>query len=372
VQLEMLGWNGFFAGQLASQVCPGVPGRVASAIRERFLVWTESGEVEAAISGRLRRSGSSWPAVGDWVALRSEAPIIDHVFARQTLLSRKHPGLAVHEQVLAANIDVLFIVSGLDRDFNERRIERYLVIAHQSGARPVILLNKADLAADYGIDLHQAVARLRLWSGVPVIPTCALTSWGEYVGAPGPGSSPTGLCSWGGGPAFETCEEINRLLWPGRTAALIGSSGVGKSTIVNRLLGESRQPANPVRPDDNRGRHTTTTRSMFIMPAGWFLIDMPGLREVQLWAAPEHLDASFEDVRELAAACRFRDCAHTTEPGCALRDAAIDQDRLANYQKMQRELDYLDRKADKRLMSETKARWKVMHKAMRNSSKEKW
>src|SRR5215472_11202727 len=138
----MLGWDGFFA----SQSCAGVPGRVVSATREWFVVWTEAGEVDAAISGNLRRSGSTWPAVGDWVALRPEAPVIQHVLERRTVLERKQPGRVMSEQVLAANIDVLFIVSGLDGDYNERRLERYLVVARQSGARPVIVLNKADLA----------------------------------------------------------------------------------------------------------------------------------------------------------------------------------------------------------------------------------
>jgi ribosome biogenesis GTPase len=147
---------------------------------------------------------------------------------------------------------------------------------------------------------------------------------------------------------------------------------VGKSTILNGLLGDQRQPTRAVRSEDDRGRHTTTARSMFMMHDGWLLIDMPGLREVQLWASAEQLDASFEDVRELAAGCRFRDCTHAGEPGCAVLDAGIDEDRLQNYQKMQRELDYLDRKADKRLMSETRARWKVIHKTMRNSSKQNW
>jgi len=339
VQLEMLGWNGFFAGQVRA----GVPGRVASAIRERFVVWTENGEVEAGVTGRLRRSGMGWPAVGDWVALREDAPVIEQVFERRTVLSRRQAGRAIEEQVLAANIDVLFIVSGLDHDYNERRIERYLVVARQSGARPVILLNKADLAGSYGIDLTGAIARLELWSGAPVVPLCALTS--------------EGLSGLGG------------QLAAGETAALIGSSGVGKSTIVNRLLGEGRQATREVRAGDNRGRHTTTTRSMFVMPGGWLLIDMPGLREVQLWASPDQLDASFDDVRELAVGCRFRDCSHASEPGCAVLEAGLDAARLGNYQKLQRELDYLDRKTDKRLMSETKARWKVIHKAMRKNPK---
>ena len=342
MQLEMLGWNGFFAGQ----VCAGVPGRVASAIRGRFQVWTENGEVEASVSGRLRKSGTMWPAVGDWVALCDDAPVIERVFERKTLLSRKQAGRAIEEQVLAANIDVLFLVSGLDHDYNERRIERYLVIARQSGARPVILLNKADLAESHGIDLADAMARLQLWSGVPVVPLCALS-----------GDDVSGL---------------DGLLAAGETAALIGSSGVGKSTIVNRLLGEQRQATHEVRTGDGRGRHTTTTRSMFLIPGGWLLIDMPGLREVQMWASPDQLDASFDDVRELAAGCRFRDCSHRGEPGCAVLEGGLDPARLGNYQKLQRELDYLERKTDKRLMSETNARWKVIHKAMRKNLKQGW
>jgi ribosome biogenesis GTPase len=191
----------------------------------------------------------------------------------------------MEEQVLAANIDALFIVSGLDRDYNERRIERYLVVARQSGARPIILLNKLDLAEQHGIDLSEAVARLHHWSGVPVLAVSATAGNG--------------------------IEGLTDLLAHGETAALIGSSGVGKSTLVNRLLGESRQIVGAVRSDDNRGRHTTAVRSMFMMPSGWLLIDMPGLREVQLWASPDQLDASFEDVREIAQACRFRDCTRT-------------------------------------------------------------
>ena len=342
MQLEKLGWNGFFA----SQACAGVPARVASATRERFLVWTENGEVEASVSGQVRRNGSTWPAVGDWVALRPDAPVIQQVFERRTVLSRKTSGRAMDEQVLATNIDALFIVSGLDGDYNERRIERYLVVARQSGARPVILLNKADLAEQYGIDVDAIVERLHDWSGAPVLAVSAA--------------------------AGDGLEGLADLLAQGETAALIGSSGVGKSTLVNRLLGQARQVIGEVRTGDDRGRHTTTVRSMFIMPGGWLLIDMPGLREVQLWATPEQLDASFEDVREIAQACRFRDCTHSDEPGCAVVAAGLDEDRLENYRKMQRELDYLDRKIDKRLMSETRARWKIIHKAMRKKTKDGW
>jgi ribosome biogenesis GTPase len=299
--------------------------------------------MEAGVSGRLRHASGSWPAVGDWVALRENRLVIEQVLERRTVLSRKQPGRALEEQVLAANLDVLFVVSGLDHDYNERRIERYLVVAQQSGARPVILLTKADLAESHGRDSAEIVARLHASTGVPVLGLNAL--------------------------AGEGLNELGGLVRPGETAALIGSSGVGKSTIVNALLGERRQATRGVRLGDGRGRHTTTARSLFMMPAGWLLIDMPGLREVQLWASVDKLDGGFDDVRELAESCRFRDCTHAGEPGCAVEASGLDPDRIGNYRKMQRELDYLERKTDKRLMSETRARWKVIHKAMRNHQK---
>jgi ribosome biogenesis GTPase len=339
VQLEKLGWNGFFA----SQACVGVPGRVALANRECFDVWTAVGETAATPGGNLRM-GPVWPAVGDWVVLRAEeAPVIESVLERRTVLSRKRPGRTTEEQALAANIDVLFIVSGLDGDYNERRIERYMVIARQSGARPVILLNKADLADERGIDLDEVVSRLQLWSGAVVLAISALAEQG--------------------------LQRLDLLMQPGETAALIGSSGVGKSSILNRLLGEDRQRTRAVRSGDDRGGHATTERSLFLMAAGWMLIDMPGLREIQLWALPEQIDAGFEDVRELALGCRFRDCTHTGEPGCAVLDSDIDAGRLENYRKMQRELEYLQRKTNKQLMSENKARWKAIHKSARKSGK---
>jgi len=339
VQLENFGWNGYFAIQQHR----GTPARIASASRDRFTVWSESGELQAVVSGEFRRDSSMWPAVGDWVALRPGTTVIEHIFERKTVLSRRQPGKSTQEQVLAANIDVLFIVCGLDRDFNERRIERYLVVAQQSGARPVILLNKADLNRTLPFDPDQIANRLSESTTAPVLLISAITGRG--------------------------IQELNDHVAQGETAALIGSSGVGKSTLVNLLLRQSRQSTGEVREDDHRGRHTTTVRSLFIVPSGWLLIDMPGLREVQLWASSDHLDASFEDIQQLADNCRFRDCAHSGEPGCAVADSAIDSCRLESYRKLQRELDYLDRTADKRLMSETKARWKAIHKAMRHHPK---
>ena len=342
MQLEDLGWSGFFA----AQQCPGVPARVAFASRDRFIVWTQTGEMEAVASGELRHNSPTWPAVGDWVSLRPGTAVIEHTFDRKTLLSRKQPGKLIQQQVLAANVDVLFIVSGLDRDFNERRIERYLVVAQQSGARPLILLNKSDLAESLHFDLGHILHRLTNSSGAPVLPVSAVTGHG--------------------------LQRLNDFIAPGQTAALIGSSGAGKSTLVNSLLGHRRQSTAEVREDDSRGRHTTTARCMFLMPTGWLLIDMPGLREVQLWASTNNLDSSFEDIQQLARSCRFRDCSHSGEPGCAIAESTIDPERLENYSKLRRELDYLDRKIDKRLMSETKSRWKVIHKAMRHHPKKQW
>lgn len=340
--LKEFGWNEFFSSQLAG----GTVGRVASANHGRFLVWTEAGDVDASVSGLLRRSSPIWPAVGDWVVLREDAEVIVKVLERKTKLSRKQPEREVREQVLAANIDVLFIVSGLDRDYNERRIERFLVMAQESGARPVVLLNKADLVGELGLDLDEVVSRTRkLCPGVTVAPLSAKSDHG--------------------------LDALPAFLAPGETAALIGSSGVGKSTILNRLLGDERQRTFAVRASDSRGRHTTTSRQIFVMPGGWLLMDLPGLREVQLWATseqlPGNLDASFDDIQQLALACRFRDCAHGGEPGCAVGAAGLEPARLANYLKMQRELAQLDRKTDPRLTKETRARSKTSQKPGRKN-----
>jgi ribosome biogenesis GTPase len=348
--LEDLGWTNFFASQL-STATPGMPGRVASANHGRFLVWTAEGEVEASVSGVLRKSGGLWPAVGDWVVLRSDDAVIDRVLTRKTCVSRKQPEREVREQVLAANIDVLFIVSGLDRDYNPRRIERFLVMANESGARPVVLLNKADLAPQLGLDLAGLVDGVQQMSAnLTVLSISALSD--------------------------DVLDSIPAQLTPGQTAALIGSSGVGKSTILNRLLGDNRQRTAAVRASDSRGRHTTTTRQLFSMPGGWLLMDLPGLREVQLWTnlsnagqPAENLEASFDDIQALAENCRFRDCTHGAEPGCAVTSAVLDPARLANFKKMQKELAHLEQKANPRLAKETRAKWIAIEKSVRQHPK---
>lgn len=342
MSLQELGWDDFFANQLSH----GIPGRVVSAVREHFLVWTEASEVEARAAGHLRQAEEEedWPCVGDWVVLRDNAPVIERVMERKTKLSRRQPGKQVREQVLAANLDVLFIVSGLDRDYNPRRIERYLVLAQESGARPVILLNKMDLAAELNIDVENIIAEIReITLDDAVLPISALSG--------------------------QSLEAITAFVSSGETAVLIGSSGVGKSTILNGLLGQEVQQTQAVRADDNGGRHTTTRRELFRMPGGWLLMDLPGLREVQLWTDVEQLDHSFEDIHSLAQSCRFRDCSHRDEPGCAVQNSGIDPGRLANYQKLQRELAYLERKTDLRAAREQRQKWKAIEKSVRAANK---
>lgn len=335
MNFEAIGWAHYAPETAPDPAC----GRVALVHREHCIVWTPNGEVTATISGHLRHLDQDLPCVGDWVILR-EGTVISQVLPRRTQLSRKEPGKRLREQVLAANMDLLFIVSGLDRDYNPRRLERYLVLAHESGARPVVLLNKADLRGDVA-----DVVRLteRHAPGVPVFALSALERRG--------------------------LEAIARTAGPGQTAALIGSSGAGKSTIVNALLGETRQRTTDVREADSKGRHTTTHRELIRMPGNWLLMDLPGLRELQLWADPERIDTAFADIAELAERCRFRDCSHHEEPSCAVRDAGLDPDRLQSYRKLQRELNYLELQTDIHRQCETRKKWNAIEKDIRRHPK---
>ena len=281
--LEDLGWDAFFAEPFREHAGRGcVAGRVASAEREVYLVWTAAGEVRAEPAGRLRHDTAAargLPAVGDWVALRAapagDAATVVDVLPRKSAFSRKSAGNETREQVVAANVDTLFLVCGLDRDFSPRRIERSLVLAGESGATPVVLLNKADACADHEARLHEDAARLAAPS-VPVHVVSALTGAG--------------------------LDALAVFLRRGRTVALVGSSGVGKSTLVNRLVGRDVQATREVRARDGRGQHATTRRELVRLPGGALLVDTPGWRELQLWAEGAGLDQAFEDVAELAAA----------------------------------------------------------------------
>jgi ribosome biogenesis GTPase len=251
--------------------------------------------------------------------------------------SRRTAGNLADEQVIASNVDIAFLVAGLDGDFNLRRLERYLAVAWSSGVTPVVVLNKADVARDLE---ERLLAVEGVAPGVPVVVLSALT--GDHVADVGP------------------------FLGAGRTAVVLGSSGVGKSTLVNALLGEARQATAAVRGDDSRGRHTTTHRELFALPGGALLIDTPGIRSLEVAGADEGVEAAFDDIIDLAATCRFSDCRHEGEPGCAIRAAieagTLSEDRLESQRKLERELAHAERKGDPRAAAEERRKWRLIHK----------
>ena len=304
MNLESLGWREYFSEQLDDPDL--IPGRVVVTHREGYIVETEAGSVTSPLSGNFRRDSKLWPTTGDWVLLGSGGAI-ERVLQRQTLISRKTPGRAFDEQVLAANVDVLFVVAGLDLDFNPRRLERYLVLAQKGGVRPVLVLNKADLHTDL-VAAERAVRSVS--GGCPILAMSASEGWGVDA----------------------LLEQVSR----NETAALAGSSGVGKSTIINRLLGQERQATQAVQEDGSRGRHTTTTRELIAMPQGWLLMDLPGIRELQMLAGEEVVKDTFDDVAAAAENCRFRDCSHTGEPGCAVA-GSIPAERAEAFHKLRSE-----------------------------------
>lgn len=342
MKLENLGWNAHWREAFAPFADTLIPGRVRIAYRDSFEVWTEHGERTATPSGKMRLGGD-WPVTGDWVALTPGGDRIEAVLARRTAFVRRDPGEAMRPQVIAANADVALLVMALDHDYNLRRLERYLYLSTVSGARPVIVLNKTDLCDD----LEARCRACERWA--PVVAMSALT--GEGLGA------------------------LLQHVEPGETAVLLGSSGAGKSTLANRLRGFEAMRTQPVREHDSRGRHTTTHRELIALDLGWLLMDVPGLRELQLWNAPDALDQTFADVAELAAGCRFRDCGHRDEPGCAVRRALeegrLDGGRWRNYGKLERELAHLEREADPAAKAAEKLRWKAIHKEQRRKHKEK-
>ncbi len=348
--LEELGWSPFFAEAWVDLALEGrVPARVVVAHTRVLRVRGAEGERFAEASGGLRRAARApqdRPAVGDWVALRlrpgAGRALVDVVLPRRTAFVRRAAADLTGQQVLAANVDTVFLVMGLDRDYNPRRIERALVLAWESGADPVVLLNKADLCDDV------AARRAEIEAAAPGVPVRVIAA-----------------------KEGEGLEALSPWLERGRTVALLGSSGVGKSTIVNRLLGEERQRTREVRESDQRGRHTTTHRELVALPTGGLLLDTPGLRELQLWATEEGLATAFEDLEALAPRCRFRDCAHQSEPGCAVRAAVeageLPEKRLASYLKLRAELRSLEVRESPLLQREELARWRsIIKSAKRN------
>ena len=339
-----LGWSPFFENQLASGDRSRYSlGRILEERKNSYVLLTEDGRDQlASIAGKLRHEASGrgrLPAVGDWVcvAARSEEgrATIHRVLERRTAISRKEAGFTVDEQVLAANVDTVLVMTSLNQDFNPRRIERYLALVAESGARPVVLLTKSDLC----VEPAQAVADVeRVAASVPMHVVSALEGRG--------------------------LDALTAYFAPGQTAVLLGSSGVGKSTLVNRLLGEERQPVRDIRSHDDRGRHATTSRQLLFLPGGGMVIDTPGIRELQLWRADEGLAQTFPDVEDAASRCRFTDCGHDAgTPGCAVQSAiesgALAADRVANFLKVGRELTALARRQDTKMQRAEDKRWKA-------------
>lgn len=309
-EMNDLGFRPFFEEQI--QDGDALVGRIAAEHRGGFVVWSSQGDGPARLAGRLSRTlqVESLPGVGDWVTLTSTpdpdgVALIDRVLTRQTVFLRGAAGRPSRGQVVAANVDVVFVVCGLDGDYNIRRIERYAARVWASGARPVVLLNKADLCETVEARVAEVEAAC---PGVDVLATSASRS--------------------------EGLAPIAAVIGPGGTAAFVGSSGAGKSTLINRLLGEERLATREVRADDSRGRHTTTHRQLFVLPGGGLVIDTPGMRELQLFD-DAGLDRVFSDVEACAERCRYRDCNHHGEPGCAVREAidagTLAEDRVAHY-----------------------------------------
>lgn len=317
-----------------------VIGRVALEHKRTYRLLTEYGELLAEVSGKLRFDAlgrEDFPAVGDWCVLKARpdegrATIIS-ILPRKSKFSRKVAGKTTDEQIVATNIDTVFLVNALNQDFNVRRIERYLLATWESGANPVIVLNKADLCQD----IEKKVTEVESVAlGVPII----VISCEEGKGV----------------------EKLEQFLSQGQTVALLGSSGVGKSTLTNLLVGRDLQEVQDVRLGDDRGRHTTTARELIVIPNKGVLIDTPGMRELQLWEADQGIDHSFRDIEELAEKCQYRDCSHEKEPNCAVKNAietsVLDQKRYNNYVKLQKELAYVERKSNMKAQLEEKKKWK--------------
>jgi ribosome biogenesis GTPase len=325
ITLQALGWDDLLEDRFHPFREKGLePGRIAVEDKHHYVLITPQGELTGQVAGKmLHRAGTAadLPKVGDWVAfskLPDEAKgVIQHVLPRATKLSRKTPGRETEEQVLATNIDMAFIVQGFDRPLNCGLLHRHLAMVLESGAKPLIVLNKADLAEDAGQRVREAE---QVAQGVRVVALSAKTGQGVDL--------------------------LRECIRPGQTIVLIGSSGVGKSTLINALCGEEVQPTAEVRESDAKGRHTTSWRELVLLPDGGLVIDTPGMRELQMWMANEGMREGFSDLDALAVGCRFRDCAHTVEKGCAVLEAVANgrlaRERYEGYLKLKRELAYLE------------------------------
>jgi ribosome biogenesis GTPase len=358
-RLQELGWDGAWEARFreeagGEEAAQGwLPGRVSAESHGLYRVLVEDGEFLAQVAGRVRHGAAGRrgiPAVGDWVAValrraQGRASIV-RLLPRRTALVRKVAGRAMEVQILAANLDTVFVVTSLNRELNLRRIERYLALAWESGAEPVVLLTKADLCPEPAV----VVAEVELRA---------------------PGVSVHALSAVAG----EGLQAVRGHLRSGRSAAFIGSSGVGKTTLLNALLGAERLAVGAIRGTDDRGRHTTTARQLVVLPGGGVVVDTPGMREIQLWESDSGLAQAFGDLTALAAGCRFRDCRHRGEPGCAVEAAlaagALPQERLENHRKMEAELKFQAARTDEQVRREEKQRVKALCKAQKRLYRER-
>ncbi|MFJ7649465.1 ribosome small subunit-dependent GTPase A [Lysinibacillus sp. NPDC097279] len=356
MNLTTLGFSTYFEEQLTafkeeSKLANCVPARVTLEHKHSYRVLAEEGEWLATVAGHFAYTSQAredYPAVGDWVLVEKmageEKAIIHKLFNRKSVFSRKVAGQGIKEQIVASNVDIVLLVMSLNADFNIRRLERYLVAAWDSGAKPVIVLTKADLCED----ITSMVREVELVAfGVDIFVTSARS--GEGI------------------------EAIQTLFTEGVTGALLGSSGAGKSTLMNALSGEELMKVSGIREDDAKGRHTTTHRELIVLPSGGCLIDTPGMRELQLWDQSESLSSSFRDIEEFAAACRYRDCTHHMEPHCAVQqaisDGALEQSRLQSYFKLQKELAFIERKTNIQAKLNEQRKWKQIAKGMKKGKK---
>ena len=348
--IRSYGWSDALQRDFAPHAAHGlIPGRVIVQHRGSYGLISDLGELTGQISGRLAHDApeTGFPAVGDWVALAArpeeDAATIRAVLPRRTAFVRKSAMIQT-PQVVGANVDVALLAASLNADFSARRLERYLAVAWQSGAQPVIVLTKADLAQDVEAMAAEAEA---VAFGVPVIVVSAVTGQG--------------------------LDAVAEQLKAGETAVIVGSSGVGKSTLVNALAGEVLMAVSDIREHDETGRHTTTHRELLLLPSGALILDTPGMRELGLWEADQGLSNTFEDIATLAAGCRFRDCGHESEPGCAVREAletgVLEAGRWRSYQKLQREQAHFERREDPVAREANRRHWIAINKSVRRYKK---
>ena len=346
MNIEQYGWNNEWQKKFSLISQPGwIPGRILSQSVDLYQIITASGEMNGKIVGKWLYksiSATDFPVTGDWVAIQpsSGSNAVIHALCERTNTLMRKQNTRQEAQLLGANIDYAFIMTALDHDFNPRRLERYLVIAWENGIQPVILLNKADLC-------DQTEDRLREAEAVAIGTPIHMISARQMTGL----------------------ESIRSYCQTGTTIILIGSSGVGKSTLTNALLGKSIQSTQSIREDDSHGRHTTTRKSLFLLPSGGLLMDTPGLREIQLWGDTAGLSSAFADIESLSKDCRFQNCQHESEPGCAVKAAIesgnLSPDRLMSYKKLQKELQYQASRENYWELEARRKKWKTISKMIK-------